>query len=622
VSVNRAFYHKLGYKRTAVLGRQLREFLANPSDYEALTALWPKLWSEGRGRNVRLNFAGREGAVLNCSAHASIASSDTGERTALFVLTDETERRRAEEAAQTSRTFLDAVSDAIIIMERDTGRIVKVNDRFRHIFGYDASEAGGLTLCALAGEDPPGLLNRMEAASAAGELLEWQARAKDGRLFWVEANARLIDEDDSARIVAALRDVSSRKQTELELTHLRAAVEDTTAAVLIADVSGQPTYFNMAFGNLFGYTRQQAAEVRFPGLCVDEPRGAHLLEAIHAGRSWEGELAMRSRDGREFPAYLRGAPILDDAFEVAGLAFVLNDMTERKQIEAQLLQSQNIKSIGQLAAGIAHEINTPMQYVGDNTRFLQESFADLSKVLTTYEDALEAGASPEKITAAARAAEDADVAYLIEEIPAAIAQTLEGVDRVTTIVRAMRQFTHPGTDDKTMVNLNDLVQSTATVAQNEYKYVAEADLRLDDELPDAPCLRGDLNQVILNLIVNAAHAIGEAIDESKGERGVITITTRHDADCVELRIADTGTGIPPDIQDRIFDPFFTTKDVGKGTGQGLAICHAVVAEKHGGTLTFETTPGQGTEFIIRLPRRNPAVPGPGQDAMESTDGHD
>jgi signal transduction histidine kinase len=281
------------------------------------------------------------------------------------------------------------------------------------------------------------------------------------------------------------------------------------------------------------------------------------------------------------------------------------DITERNQLRQQLLAAQKLESVGQLASGIAHEINTPTQYIGDNVRFLKDAFADLRGILSNYERLLLAARnndlSAETIQEVAAAVEHSDSGYLLEEIPKAIEQTLEGVTRVSTLVSAMKEFSHPGTKEKILLDLNHAIDCTITVARNEWKYVADLETEFDSSLPLIPCLPGEFNQVILNLIVNAAHAIADVIQEGGPEKGKITLQTRNCPHCAEIRVTDTGTGIPANVQGRIFDPFFTTKEIGKGTGQGLAIARSVVVDKHGGTIHFETTVGTGTTFIIRIP---------------------
>jgi signal transduction histidine kinase len=281
------------------------------------------------------------------------------------------------------------------------------------------------------------------------------------------------------------------------------------------------------------------------------------------------------------------------------------DITERKLLRDQLLQAQKLESIGQLAAGIAHEINTPTQYIGDNVRFLKDAFQDLRSLLENYERMLSAAQdntlSCEAIHEVAAAVKCVDTGYLLEEIPKAIDQTLEGVTRVAALVSAMKEFSHPDTKEKVPLDLNHAINSTITVARNEWKYVSDMETDFDPSLPPVSCLPGEFNQVILNLIVNAAHAISDVVKNGGPEKGKITVQTRNYSEWAEIRIQYTGTGIPEKAQSRIFDPFFTTKEIGKGTGQGLSIARSVIVDKHGGSIHFETEEGKGTTFIIRLP---------------------
>lgn len=298
-------------------------------------------------------------------------------------------------------------------------------------------------------------------------------------------------------------------------------------------------------------------------------------------------------------------PLVGEIDAPGGVTVIGADITERKQMERQLAQSQKLRSIGQLASGIAHEINTPTQYVGDNTRFLLDAFADLMRVLGAYGELLAAvrcgGFCPERVQAVDEAVHLADVDYLSAEIPVAIRHTLEGVERIAKIVRAMKEFAHPGREEKVMADLNGIIETTLTVARNEWKYVADVVTDFDPSLPPVACHPGEINQVVLNLIVNAAHAIEEAIGSKAGGKGVITVTTRRCNGWARIRVQDTGAGIPVAVQPLIFDPFFTTKPVGRGTGQGLAICHPVIVEKHAGRISFESEVGRGTAFTIELP---------------------
>jgi PAS domain S-box-containing protein len=298
-------------------------------------------------------------------------------------------------------------------------------------------------------------------------------------------------------------------------------------------------------------------------------------------------------------------PIMGVAGKFRGVLIYASDITKRRHLESQLAQAQKLESIGQLAAGIAHEINTPTQYVGDNTRFLKEAFEDMNRVLKSYGQLFDAvkktAVSDNLIQEVERVVQETDLTYLMEEIPTAIGQTIEGVERVAEIVRSMKEFSHPGVDEKTSVDINRALENTITVARNEWKYVADMKTEFEADLPLIACLPGALNQVFLNIIINAAHAISEDRNDDPGSKGIITTSTRSNGSSVEIRISDTGQGIPENIQPRVFDPFFTSKEVGRGTGQGLAISHSVIVEKHGGSISFETETGKGTTFIIQLP---------------------
>lgn len=277
---------------------------------------------------------------------------------------------------------------------------------------------------------------------------------------------------------------------------------------------------------------------------------------------------------------------------------------ERRALEIQLAQSRKLEAIGQLASGIAHEINTPTQYVSDNTRFLQDAFQDLVATL----ERLRLSVNEEKLLPVADLKGllvEADIDYLLEEVPRALAQSLDGLARITRIVRAMKEFSHPAQDQKTPADLNKALENTLIVARNEWKYVAEVVTDFDPELPAVACLPGELNQVFLNLIVNAAQAITEVVGSDSGCKGRITVSTSLLPDGnAEIRFADTGCGIASEHRAKVFDPFFTTKEIGKGTGQGLAIAYNIIVKKHGGTFDFESAPGHGTCFFIRLPVEN------------------
>ncbi|MGQ9559942.1 MAG: ATP-binding response regulator [Candidatus Oleimicrobiaceae bacterium] len=317
------------------------------------------------------------------------------------------------------------------------------------------------------------------------------------------------------------------------------------------------------------------------------------------------EVRYERPDGRDGFLNVTISPYHSREGSSSGFLIAAEEVTEHKILQQQLVQAQKLESIGQLAAGIAHEINTPTQFVGDNIRFLRDSFAGIINLLGRYRQLKEAvrhmPGAQELVAALDAQEKDVDLDYLTEEIPLAIQQSLEGVERVAHIVHAMRSFSHPGGQEKAAVDLNKAIETTVTVARNEWKYVAELEMHLDQSLPPVQGLPNELNQVILNILLNAVHAIKDVVGTRPERKGKITISTQRNNGWAEIRISDTGTGIPRAIRHRIFDPFFTTKPVGSGTGQGLAIAHSVVVEKHKGAITFETEEGKGTTFIVRLP---------------------
>jgi len=279
------------------------------------------------------------------------------------------------------------------------------------------------------------------------------------------------------------------------------------------------------------------------------------------------------------------------------------DVSKLRNLERQLRQAQKLEAIGHLAAGIAHEINTPAQYVEGNVQFLREAFESLISVVQQQQQALAAadGVPEELMAAFSQMGEECDLTYLLQEVPKAITDSLEGLERVSSIICAMKEFSHPGTEEKTPMDINKAIQSTITIALNEWKYVADVVTDFDPRLPLVSCLPGDLNQVFLNLLVNAAHTIKETLVNGASGKGTISITTRLENEEAQILVTDTGTGIPANIRSRVFDPFFTTKSVGEGSGQGLAIAHDIIVNKHGGSISFDSRTGSGTTFIIEIP---------------------
>jgi PAS domain S-box-containing protein len=377
--------------------------------------------------------------------------------------------------------------------------------------------------------------------------------------------------------------------------------ESAPDAVIRCDEKLNIIEINSVAERMLGTTRQDAAGRKITDFVLSYAENVRPMR-----KSDRHALLFESNvdrtDGTQFVAEVSVAEV--HGLSTRQFAIFVRDITERKALETKVAQSQKLQSIGQLAAGIAHEINTPTQYVGDNVLFLQDAFNDLHTLLGTYDTLEEAAAEiphlTEMLQAIADAKDRADLEFLQKEIPKAIRESLDGIERISVIVRALKDFSHPGVDGMTASDVNRILESTATVARNEWKYVADLELNLCPSLPPVLCLPGELGQVTLNLIVNASHAIADKMANT-GEKGLIRVTTSHDEHFITVSISDNGGGIPAAVKERVFDPFFTTKEVGKGTGQGLAIAHNVIVERHKGQLWFESEEGQGTTFAFKIP---------------------
>jgi PAS domain S-box-containing protein len=454
------------------------------------------------------------------------------------------------------------------------------------------------------------------------EIIDIEKRyvRKDRRALWVRVTTALVRDASGvpACAVEFLRDISVRKDLAAALLQnqrlLEAVIVDLPVAVRACDVNGRVFLHNSAAAEIFAIEavddggsgavpiKPTAIEIFLPDGKTPVPSEDRPLARALRGEVVTNLELLIGQPGGVMRATLGSARRLTGQNgECLGAVAITQDVTQKKSLERELASAQKLESIGQLAAGIAHEINTPTQFIGDNIRFLQESVGEVLNIVERLLALVVTGdAATISVGEIAALLRPADMDYLREEVPKAIAQSLDGVERIAKIVAAMKEFAHPAVD-KAPHDLNRAIASTITVASNEWKYVAEVTTDFDADLPLVPVMPGAFNQVILNILVNASHAIGTVVAEAPGTRGMITVSTRKVTNWAEIRIHDSGGGIPEGIRNRIFDPFFTTKEVGKGTGQGLAIAHDVIVKKHHGTIKVESAVGAGTTFVLRLP---------------------
>lgn len=488
------------------------------------------------------------------------------------------------------------------------GRLIEVNEAFLQTLQYTEDEVIGKTSIELGILDEALRNKVIMNISQSGDtgMIEAQYRDRVGNVRDCEYRAQTIDLGTEKCLLSVIHDTTARKKADDMVLQLSRAIEQSPVSVVITDTQGGIEYVNPKFCEVTGYKPEEVSgenpRVLKSGETTDD-RYQELWQAISEGGQWRGEFHNKRKDGTFFWEAATISGIRDVDGNVSHYLAVKEDITEKKELESQLLQAQKLESIGQLAAGIAHEINTPIQFVGDNLHFLQDSVGDLLDLadqhLALIECAESAGVDPALIAQQRKVLEVADMDYLKEELPNAITQSLEGTDRVAEIVRAMKNFSHPGSTKISCSNLNEAIETTIIVARNEWKYVATVETDLAGDLPAVPCMLGEFNQVVLNMIVNARDAIVES-----GQNGVISISTACEGNWAVVRISDTGVGMPEEVRGRIFEPFFTTKEVGKGTGQGLYIAHNMIVRKHNGEITVESAPGKGTTFVIKLPLEN------------------
>jgi len=384
----------------------------------------------------------------------------------------------------------------------------------------------------------------------------------------------------------------------------RSIAENSADLIAVVDQSGHRIYNNPAYERLLGYTQEELkSTISFQQIHPDDRAlvTQAAQQALETGVGQVVEYRMQRKDGTYATLESHGSFIRNSRGEIEANVITARDVSDRRTA----MQHEKLAAIGQLAAGIAHEINTPVQYVSDNVTFLSDVWNQLDAAmaphLTPAHASVASDSRPSEAVAAPGLPEEWD--WLRQQVPKAISQSLEGIRRMSKILGAMRRFSHTGGGAREQVDLNEALDATLTIAQNQIKHIADVETDYQPSLPLLECYADEMNQVFLNLIVNATHAIREASKKQARERGKLTIRTRQMGKDVQIEIQDNGTGIPLAVQARVFDPFFTTKEVGEGTGQGLAICHDIVVQKHRGNIWFDTELEKGTTFFVRIPLR-------------------
>jgi len=564
--------------------------------------------------------------------HAAFVLAMSGAQVAYWTFTRKSEAALRASTAEASRLALVATytDNAVVIADPD-GVIEWVNQAFTTMTGYTRDEAIGRRRSDLL-DCPEAVEERLADLFVdvhKGLDAEFETRDRHGRSYWLSLEVRPIVEDGAVvRLVGVERDVTARRASEeheREASRRVAALAEALAAekallsgvistiphlVYWKDSSDRYAGANAAFLQWRGGLHESALLGRTEQEVNSATDLSVHLQAIEHEVSESGQavidrhLPVTGADGRPASLLLSVLPQPGIDGAAGGLIGVGADVTHLKDLEHQLAQAQRLESIGQLAAGIAHEINTPVQFVADNVRYVADSFAGLVPALRSLGQAPAPASRPEYAEFCAQVQASLagiDLAFLADEVPMALEESLEGLTRIAQIVIAMKEFSHPGVSSAA-ADLNRAVETTAQVSRNEWKYLATLDLDLDPAVGLVNCHQGEVKQVVLNMIVNAAHAIQQRQAASDDQTpGTISIATSRTGDTVQITIADDGIGMDPATTQRVFDPFFTTKDVGKGTGQGLSLAHSTVVQKHNGTIVVDSVRGAGTTFTITLP---------------------
>jgi two-component system, NtrC family, sensor kinase len=626
---NEAAEQMFGYPRAEVLGKDLHMFIAPVRLHEAQRRAFQAFRETGQGaaigKTIEVTAIKKSGEEF--PVELSLASTRLKDRwCAVGIVRDITERKRAEAALNERERRLQAMFEQAAVgmaVVATDGKILSANRRLCEMVGYPAEELQTLRITDITCPDDLAVDLETSRAFLSGTISSFSREKrylrKDGSVVWTNVAIGAVRDADGRLnyLVSVIEDITERKRAEAALRESEEKYRGIFNASHDAIMALEPPDWRIADGNpasLVMFKAKSLAELvsQAPSdLSPEKQRGGRLSTeaaqemirtALQEG-SASFEWTHKRLDGQEFPA-----AVLLARMEQGGREFVqatVRDVSEQKRLEIELGHARKLEAVGQLASGIAHEINTPTQYVGDGVHFLKEAFEGYRQLVRQYQravQALSAVGGHEDLIAEIHAVEESiDLPYLEANAPGSFESCQDGVARISTIVRAMKEFAHPDQKEKVPANLNQALQTTIAIAKNEYKYVAEVTTEFGD-LPPVLCYVGDLNQVFLNLIVNASHAIGEVVGQSGG-KGSIRIKTSQEGALARIDISDSGAGIPEAVRRRIFEPFFTTKEVGKGTGQGLAIARSIVVSKHGGSLSFESEVGKGTTFTIRLPIR-------------------
>jgi PAS domain S-box-containing protein len=635
LSVNQAWIDAFGYSTEEVVGKNFSDFL-HPDWQDHFRENFPRLKAVGEILGVEFQMQKKDGSYILVSFSGKIVKDVKGNvKHTLCIFQDITQQKKLEEALIRSETkwrnIIVSIPQLGISLDPQ-GRILFINSHFTQVVGWSQQEIIGQDwfdtfIPSHSREEARKVFHteierndfvgsstyENEIVTRTGELrnVVWSTViSKDGDSNILEITCLGVDLTEKNLAAEKLRESQDLIERIIHTIPWRVFWKDTNLVYRGC---------NTSFANDAGFDDPRHIVGKDDYELLPDQAELYRSDDLQVIESGQPKLFIEepqtTPDGKVIYLLTSKVPLRNSKGEISGVLGTYIDITNRKELEAlneslqtQMIHVQKMEAIGQLAAGIAHEINTPSQYLANNISFLGESFKEVEALLNQYDtqvqkESQKLAAADQFINQFTALKEQIDWEYLKEEIPLAIVQSEDGLAKIRSIVLAMKEFSHPGSKEKQATDVNHLIDTTLTICRSEWKQVAEIVLQIDPHLPQVPCLRDELGQVFLNILVNAAQAISSKFGKNPEIiQGRITIASRTLDDHAEITFTDTGGGIPQNIQHKIFDPFFTTKEVGRGTGQGLAIAYDIIVNKHGGKIDCSSIVGESTTIRILLPR--------------------